>query len=142
MDFSENSERALKLAKQLIQRERGDLIVIHHVPITTVPTSFMDSGVFTSEFTQDLKDLAERKMQDVRTSCEDVAGRFVIEIAEPTMDAREALMKRLEEQDPFHRIDVVVCGHRGGGRLTQLMHLGSVANYLAMYSPCSLVLVR
>jgi len=58
------------------------------------------------------------------------------------MDARESLMRRLEVQDAAHRIDIVVCGHQGGSRLTHFMHLGSIANYLSIYAPCSLILVR
>jgi len=65
------------MAKQLLQRERGDLIVIHHVPVHTMPTSFMDAASITADFQRDLSDQAEKKMEQIRIDCQDISGQWL-----------------------------------------------------------------
>jgi nucleotide-binding universal stress UspA family protein len=141
MDFSANAWRALKGAKQLLRRDRGDFLVIFSVPVLP----FIDVGDDTTLFhgvdiIQEAVDAAVKGMEAVHDECRDLMGAYACEVSEPASDPRELLLMRLERQGEG-RIDYAVCGQRGRSRLLNIV-LGSVAIHLAHYSPTSVVIVK
>jgi len=143
LDFSQPSFRALKIARQMMQYERGDELVILHVPLTPPPNSAFDEPLMfvNKETRREIMDRAEKHLDVVRVLLQDIVGRFSIEIAEPVSDPRETLLLRCEKREPNERCDIVVCGQRGGSHLVSML-LGSVTTHLVHSSPIPVLVVR
>lgn len=92
MDFSQNAWRALKTAKQLFNKARGDHIVVFTVPIVPLPTVFDDLPFLPHDAAQEAKDLCDKRLDEVRIHLGDIAGQFSTEVSEPATDAREIVL--------------------------------------------------
>jgi len=92
MDFSVNSWRALKAAKQLLNKSRGDHLVVFTVPIVALPSVFDDMPFLPPDTVREAKDKAEKQLEAVRIYLSDISGQFSTEISEPATDAREIVL--------------------------------------------------
>ena len=141
MDFSVNAFRALKGAKQLMRRDRGDSLVVFSVPVVPFLDPLNDAHPFyPPEVIQEAVDRAVKSMEAVHDECRDLMGYYSCEVSEPASDPREIVLMRCERTGEG-RVDYAVCGQRGRSRLLNIL-LGSVAIHLAHYSPTSVVIIK
>jgi nucleotide-binding universal stress UspA family protein len=141
MDFSVNAWRALKGAKQLLRKDRGDHLVIFSVPF--IPFSDLGNDLSFSpppDLVEEATERAVKAMEEVHEECRDLMGYYTCEVSEPASDPREIILMRVERTGEG-RVDYVVCGQRGTSRLLNIL-LGSVAIHLAHYSPTSVVIIK
>ena len=141
MDFSFNAWRALRAAKQLMNVERKDTLIVFSVP----PVPYLDIGddsrfYYPPELIKEAIDRAVKQMEVVHEECRDILGHYSCEVSEPG-DARELVLMRLEKKDAADRIDYAIVGQRGKSRLLNII-LGSVAVHLVHYAPTSVVVVK
>ena len=141
MDFSVNAWRALRGAKQLMNRERSDALVVFSVPVVPLIDVGDDTTFYHgTEVVREAIDACVRQMEAVHEECRDLMGHYSCEVSEPASDPRELILMRLERKGE-ERIDYAVCGQRGRSRLLNII-LGSVAIHLAHYAPTSVVIVK
>ena len=141
MDFSYNAWRALRAAKQLMNFDRKDTLIVFAVP----PVPYIDIGddtrfFYPPELIREAIDRSIQQMEGVHEELKDILGYYSCEVSEPG-DARELVLMRLEKKEAAERIDYAVCGQRGKSRLLNII-LGSVAVHLVHYAPTSVVVVK
>ena len=134
-DFSPHATTALRVAADLVRRERGQLLVLHAIPpfsrLIGVPPGNFPPAVASSELVAD-----ERRRLEARVAR--AIGRR----------AGSAVACRVAVDDPFHAIveaargtTAIVMGTLG---LTGLPHLviGSVAEKVVRHAPVPVLTVR
>jgi nucleotide-binding universal stress UspA family protein len=132
-DFSEGSERALRVAVRLASKAGAELVVAH---AWEVGTGFGGELPVPSDLAEELKEEVDRGLE--------AALREARALGAPQATARwldgaapAAILRALE--DPG--FDLVIVGTHGRTGLSRVL-LGSVAEKIVRHAPCSVLVVR
>ena len=134
VDFSACSREALRIATELAQDWSAALVVAH---VWEPPRWSTGEVMIAPEVIQDMIDAEKAELENWKATAKqlgarEVGTRFLSGVA---WDAILALLK----DDPA--IDLVVMGIHGRTGLKHVL-LGSVAEKVVRYAPCSVLIVR
>ena len=140
VDGSENAGRALAAAVDMAKRLEADLTVAH---VVTVPGTMWSAGLPGSTVpVGEIEEDAAKVGNEVLTNALKVARDGGVadakgELVEKLTSPAQGLVELAEGA----KSDLVVVGTRGNGGFKRLL-LGSVANSVLHYAPCSVLVVR
>jgi len=145
VDGSEHSKKALNYALQLAEKLDGKITLIHVysvvVPlgpsIDTIsgPAVTPASAVLTAKIAEDAKQMGKRILDDAEQIVKE-RGISVEKVLREG-DAVKEIVAVAQEG----KFDLVVVGHRGLGKLKELL-LGSVSEGVSRKAPCPVLIVK
>jgi len=145
VDGSEHSKKALTYALQLAEKLDGKITLIHVysfvVPlgpsIDTIsgPAVTPASAVLTAKIAEDAKQMGKRILDDAEQIVKE-RGISVEKVLREG-DAVKEIVAVAQEG----KFDLVVVGHRGLGKLKELL-LGSVSEGVSRKAPCPVLIVK
>ena len=132
-DGSDGASRAVAAAAQLASAGSADLLILH---VEGEGSIARDVESVAPKAIGDVLDAqAQRILQDAKAEAQE-AGVSAVRTEAVWGDAAEMIIEVIRQR----RIDLVVVGRRGRGRLGGLL-LGSVSQKLASLAPCMVVIV-
>lgn len=134
VDFSEPSRRALHVAMSLARERRGAVTILHVVDVQT-PTS--EIPTLEPELYARLMAAAESALADWQADATRVCPGVAVTIAISTGHTWERIVGFARDRKP----DLVVMGTHGRTGAANVP-LGSVAERVTRYAPCSVLIVR
>ena len=140
IDGSQNAQRALETAVDMAIRLNSELMIAH---VVYVPGLFWSMGLpGTSIPTDKIEEDAEKIAQEVISKAVKFAkdagvtkaeGEMVTELTSPA----QGIVQLAEKGG----VDLIAVGTRGNGGFKKLL-LGSVANSVLHYAPCSVLVTK
>jgi nucleotide-binding universal stress UspA family protein len=140
VDGSKNSLRALSFAMDLAEKYAASVLIVNVLQLPAVYTSPDDQLVYSAGRAAFIKDL--------RTIHEETLAKAVDEARQLKPGLKVAT--ELKEGEPAAQIvdaaneggfDVIVVGHRGLGRLSEVL-LGGVSERVAHLAKCAVVIIK
>jgi nucleotide-binding universal stress UspA family protein len=142
VDGSENSDRGLDFALDLAEKFGSAVTVLNvseppamgAVPIEPTAVSGESMVVFGRDLRRLHEEILNKAVAQAKTVKPNVAVLSVLREGDPALEivgmAKEA------------GFDLVVVGHKGAGRVTELFGLGGISEKVAHLAPCSVVIIR
>ncbi len=140
IDGSPNAQRALEAAADLANRLGAELVIAH---VVYVPGLFWSMGlpgtsIPTDKIEEDAEKVAKVVIQKAVKFAKEAGvanpkGELVTELTSPA----QGIVQLAEKGD----VDLIAVGTRGNGGFKKLL-LGSVANSVLHYAPCSVLVTR
>jgi nucleotide-binding universal stress UspA family protein len=140
VDGSKNSLRALSFAMDLAEKYAASVLIVNVLQLPAVYTSPDDQLVYSAGRAAFIKDL-RRIHEETLAKAVDEAKRL-----KPSLE----VATELKEGEPAAQIvdaaneggfDVIVVGHRGLGRLSEVL-LGGVSERVAHLAKCAVVIIK
>ncbi len=133
-DFSEGARSALRVATRLAIAEDAELVIAH---AWEVPTALGGELPIPAEVVSKIQEDAERGLEAAVQEAKQLGAKRV---SSRTLNgaATRALLGALDEEPTF---DLVVIGTHGRTGLRRIL-LGSIAEGVVRYAPCSVLVVR
>lgn len=132
-DFSDSSDHALPLAKQLAKTDRARVTLLH---VVELPITYFEEPLTI----EPARGLEARAAQALDKLAGDVASGGTIEVKTRTRIGRPAA-ELLATLDEDRSIDLVVLGSHGRTGIKRVL-LGSVAEQVVRHAPCPVLVVR
>ena len=139
-DGSQNAQLALEAAVELAERLKAELIVAH---VVFIPGLFWSLGIPgstipTDKIEADAEKVAQKVVSGALMFAKDaglsrVKGEMLTELSSPA----QGIVQLAEKEG----VDLIVVGTRGNGGFKKLL-LGSVANSVLHYAPCSVLVTK
>jgi nucleotide-binding universal stress UspA family protein len=141
IDFSLNSEHALKAAKVIAEKENTQLLILHAYQPYMADANMMTGGVLPGVGSPDFLSLTTELESDFRKRLDDYTASIAAEGYNATalweIGGIEACIKSAIKE---HNPDLVILGRTGtGGFLDKL--IGSTATHIALHSPCPVMVI-
>ncbi|MBP1933009.1 universal stress protein [Ammoniphilus resinae] len=134
-DGSEESKKALEMAKTLLkQDETIELVILNVVTILTNPY-YTAYGYFDDPLREEHLKAAKKALEEVGRSLKDLPNKTqtFVEEGNPAL----AIVDFVKENG----VDLIVMGSRGLGGIKE-MFLGSVSHYVVQKSPCPVFIMK
>jgi nucleotide-binding universal stress UspA family protein len=140
-DGSDSSNRALEFAARLTKALNGQLEILHVVPLRDIPLEQLDGYTGSGRVTRPeaMTGASRETLQAARV----VAAAFGVPdaAAVSAIELREGnVAETIIESARRERVDLIVAGKRGIGRLSALV-LGSVSQKLVELAPVPVIAV-
>ena len=140
VDGSENAQRAVETAVEMSNRMKAELVIAHVVfvpglfwsmgiPGTTIPTDKIEADA--EKVARQVVSKAVKFAKDAGVA--NVKGQMLTELTSPA----QGIVQLAEKGD----VDLILVGTRGNGGFKKLL-LGSVANSVLHYAPCSVLVTK
>jgi nucleotide-binding universal stress UspA family protein len=144
VDGSENSTRAAKVAIDIAQKYRAELVILHVVPLAsyvnvpilygaTIPTSSGADDQYRSYLRNVADTLVNRTAQ--------MAKGTGVKTTTATQESTGSVVERITTYAQGEKIDLIVIGSRGLSGLKKLV-LGSVSSGVTANAHCPVLVVR
>jgi nucleotide-binding universal stress UspA family protein len=134
-DFSESSDRALKLAAQLAVKTNGSLQVLHVAEIK-VYLDWTGVGIYNSSINQ----FSETLLTDLHKKMEAQIRRCAVVAQTQIMLGADVVYDILNEQSK-NNYDLLVVGDKGAGAIKSFL-LGSITRKLCAAATCPVLVVK
>lgn len=135
-DFSETSTLALDAAKDLAQKFKASIHLLHIVQDPLSQSWALESyGTMPADLLKDLEKLAQKDLDKAIPESERSAykARLVTEVGAP--------FSKIIDYAKSHDVDLIVMGTHGRGMLAHAI-LGSVTERVVRLAPCPVLTVR
>ena len=140
VDGSESALQAVDVAANLAEVFNGRLVLVHVVQVSAIAEQALKISA-TAHLSENPKGIMERLSQDVLDDARERARKAGLadqKISTVTTDGNQA--RELIKAAKRRKVDLVVVGSRGRGRLEGLL-LGSVSQKVSALSPCPCMIV-
>jgi nucleotide-binding universal stress UspA family protein len=136
-DGSEDAQRAVTVARDLLQVERAIIVHVRVLPLPPIIGADPEAGEFGSP-----DDVQERQADRIVAEGVDVANRagFEAEAVVETADSMTGVWRTIIDVAEQHGAGAIVAGHRGVSRLQSAL-LGSVSNGLVNHAHIPVLVV-
>ena len=140
VDGSENSFRALRFALDLAEKYAASVLIVNILQFPAIYTNPNDKLVYSGSWAAFIKDL-QRIHEETLAKAADEARRLKpsVEVAAELKEGEPAA--QIVETAKRGGFDVIVVGHRGLGRLSEVL-LGGVSERVAHLAKCAVVIVK
>ncbi len=137
-DGSENGERALQHAIELVKLSGGSLIICHVANIVSVISGFdqvpSGAGYVSEQMASELEDSGKEVLEKlVKMVPQDVPVKTVFEVGSPGPTLAAVAEK--------NEVDLIVMGSRGLGPIKGIF-MGSVSSYIVSHAKCPVLIVK
>ena len=135
-DFSETSTLALDAAKDLAQKFKASIHLLHIVQDPLSQSWALESyGTMPADLLKDLETMARKDLEKALPEAERPAykARLIAEVGAP--------FSKIIDYAKAHDVDLIVMGTHGRGVLAHAI-LGSVAERVVRFAPCPVLTVR
>jgi nucleotide-binding universal stress UspA family protein len=134
-DFSESSDRAIKLAAQLATRTNGSLQLLH-VSEMKVYLDWTGAGVYSSSLNQ----FTETLLSDLHKKMDAQVRRCAVVAKTQIMVGADAVYDIVNEQSK-NKYDLLVVGDKGAGSIKSFL-LGSITRKICAAATCPVLVVK
>jgi nucleotide-binding universal stress UspA family protein len=140
VDGSENSFRALGFALDLAEKYTASVLIVNVLQFPVVYTSPDDQLVYSGSRAAFIKDLRKIHEETLAKAAEEARHlKPDVQVAAELKEGEPAA--RIVETAKVGGFDIIVVGHRGLGRLSEVF-LGGVSERVAHLAKCAVVIVK
>ena len=140
VDGSQSALKAVEVAADLAKTSDGQLLLLHVVQISAIAEEALNVSA-TAHLKENPKGILERLSQEVLQKARERAHRIGLEDQQiKTMNADGNQAREILKAAKRNKVDLIVVGSRGRGRLEGLL-LGSVSQKVSALSPCPCLIV-
>jgi nucleotide-binding universal stress UspA family protein len=140
VDGSENSLRALAFALDLAEKYIASVLIINVFQLPAVYTSPDDPAAYSGSRAAFIKDL-QRLHEEILAKAVADAKRLKPDLEVATALKEGGPAAQIVEAAKQGDFDIIVVGHRGLGRLSEVF-LGGVSERVAHLAKCAVVIIK
>ncbi|RNC99682.1 universal stress protein [Lysinibacillus halotolerans] len=129
IDFSELSLKAFERAINVANHYGATLLLVHVVDTK----SFGSITAYDLDFAGKLVKESNMKLEELKSKAEQ-AGVSKVDVVVKEGSSKEVLIELLD-------VDLIVCGAMGTNQIEKML-IGSVAERIAQFAPCEVLIVR
>jgi len=137
IDGSPASLRAARYAVKIAKQEKAEIICIHAIAKLPYPPDFGRLSDIAETFYFETKKIAEKWFFNIGTIAAKEGVQVKTDIIIDVTSVAEAIIQYATKE----KADLVVMGTRGRTGLKTFL-VGSIANGVVLYAPCSVLVVR
>lgn len=135
IDFSENSQKALRFAARFAERFQAHLQLVHVIQSVSSVYDLGPHSIISEKLEEELKEHAMQKLTDLARG--EIPASIAVNCSVRSGNAAEEIVESAKEG----RADLIIAGTHGRSGLKH-MFLGSVAEGTVRYAPCPVLVVR
>jgi nucleotide-binding universal stress UspA family protein len=142
VDGSDNSTKALDFALDLAEKYAATLTVLNVSESPAMGSIPQDQASLSTEsmiiFSKDLTNIHQEILRKATAHAKEVKPNVKLTTKLREGNPASQIVAEAKESG----IDMIVVGHRGVGRVKELLGLGGISDKVAHLAPCAVVIIR